>query len=90
MKTGSGADTNGRGGVAVGNKANGVDGVGHVSVFWNAAGANGDTTNGGVGTASFVPKTNSSIAARVVCVSWYSCQRFHNFLKQPAVLFARI
>ena len=29
---------------------------------WNAAGADGDTTNGGVGTASFVPKTNSSIA----------------------------
>jgi hypothetical protein len=26
----------------------------------------------------------------VVCVSWYSCQRFHNFLKQPAVLFPRI
>jgi hypothetical protein len=32
----------------------------------------GSTTNGGVGAgkASFVQKTNSSIAARVVCVSW--------------------
>ena len=52
----------------------------------------GDTTNGGVGAgkASFVPKTNSSIAATMVCVSWYSCQRFHDFLKQLAVLFARI
>jgi hypothetical protein len=36
---------------------------------WNAAGADGDTTNGGVGTASFVPKTNSSIALP-------SCLRF--------------
>jgi hypothetical protein len=40
-----------------------------------------------VGKASFVPKTNSSIMARVVCVSWYSCQRSHDFLKQSAVLF---
>jgi hypothetical protein len=32
---------------------------GHVDsgTGWNAAGADGDTTNGGVGTASFVPKT---------------------------------
>jgi hypothetical protein len=90
MKTGSGADTNGRGGVAVGNTANGIDGVGDVSVFWNAAGADGDTTNGGVGKASFVPKTNSSITARVVCVCWYSCQHSHDFLKQSAVLFIRI
>jgi hypothetical protein len=60
--TGCGADTNGRNGVAVGNKANGVDAVGDVSAVWNAVGAGGDTTNGGVGKASFVPKTNSSIA----------------------------
>jgi hypothetical protein len=34
----------------------------------------GDTTYGSIGgdAASLVPKTNSSIAARVVCVSWYS------------------
>ena len=52
----------------------------------------GNTTNGGVGVgkASFVPKTNSLIAARVVCASWYSCQRSHDFLKQSAVLFPRI
>jgi hypothetical protein len=90
MRAGSGADASGCGGFAVGNKANGVDGVGEVSVFWNAAGADGDTTNGGVGTASFVPKTNSSIATRVVCASWYSCQRCHDFFKQSAVLFPRI
>ena len=92
----------GPGGVAVGNKANGVIGVCGVGGLDAGNKANsvsdavgvgvGDTTNGGVGVgkASFVPKTNSSIAARVVCVSWYSCQRFHNFLKQPAVLFPRI
>jgi hypothetical protein len=61
MGTGSGADGNGFGGVAFGNKAKGVDAVGDVSAVWNAAGADGDTTNGG-GKASFVPKTNSSIA----------------------------
>jgi hypothetical protein len=44
----------------------------------------------GAGKASFVAKTNSWIALRVVCVSWYSCQRSHDFLKQSAVLFARI
>jgi len=62
METGSGADANRPGGVAVGNKANGVDAVGDVSAVWNAVGADGDTTNGGVGAgkASFVPKTNSS------------------------------
>jgi hypothetical protein len=32
MKTGSGAETSGRGGVTVGNTANGIDGVGDVSV----------------------------------------------------------
>jgi hypothetical protein len=54
----------------------------------------GNTTSGGVSSDapsfSFVPKTNSSIAARVVCVSWCSCQRSHDFLKQSAVLFLRI
>jgi hypothetical protein len=92
----------GPGGVAVGNKANGVMGVcsvGGVDAGNKANGVSdavgvgaGNKTNGGIGAgkASFVPKTNSSIATRVVCVSWYSCQRFHNFLKQPAVLLARI
>jgi hypothetical protein len=62
MGTGSGADANGFGGAAFGNKAKSVDAVGDVSAVWNAAGADGDTTNGGVGKVSFVPKTNSSIA----------------------------
>ena len=84
MGTESDADANGGGGVAAGNKANGVGGVRGIDA--------GNKANGGVavGKASFVPKTNSSIAARVVCVSWYSCQRSHNFLKHSAVLFARI
>ena len=82
MCTGSGADALGPGGVVAGDKANGVsDAVGV---------GTGNTTNSGVGTASFVPKTNSSIAGRVVCVSWYSWQRSHDFLKQSAVLFPRI
>jgi hypothetical protein len=92
----------GPGGVAVGNKANGVIGVCSVGGVDGGNKANGvsdavgvgggDTTNGGVGAgkASFVPKTNSSIAARVVCASRYSCQRSHDFLKQLAVLFPRI
>ncbi len=84
MKTGSGADANGCGGFAVGNKANGGGVVRSIDAG-NAA--CGDVA---VGKASFVPKTNSSIAARVVCASWYSCQRSHNFLKQSAVLFPRI
>ena len=62
MGTGSGADANGFGGAAFGNKAKSVDAVGDVSAVWNAAGADGDTTNGGVGKVSFVPKTSSSIA----------------------------
>jgi hypothetical protein len=54
----------GPGGVAVGNKAKGVMGVGGISAFWDACGA-GDTTSGvggGAASFSFVPKTNSSIA----------------------------
>jgi hypothetical protein len=93
MGTGSGADASACGGVAVSNKANGVGSVGSVSVISDAVGFGaGNTTNGGVGAgkASFVPKTNSSIAARAVCVSWCSCQRSHNFLKHSAVLFPRI
>lgn len=66
MGTGSGADANGCGGVATGNKANGVGGVGGVYVISDAVGVGaGDTTSSsgvGAGTASFVPKTNSSIA----------------------------
>ena len=67
MGTGSGADALGPGGVVAGDKANdvmGVDGVGSVGGV-----DAGNTTNSGVGTASFVPKTNSSIAARVVCLT---------------------
>ncbi len=81
MGTGSDADASGCGGVAAGNKANGVGGVRGIDA--------GNAVSGGVvvGKASFVPKTNSSIMARVVCVSWYSCQRSHDFLKQSAVLF---
>ena len=45
MGTGSGADANGPGGVAVGNKANGVMGAGGVGGI-------------GAGKASFVAKTN--------------------------------
>lgn len=94
METGSGADANGCGSVATGNVTNGGGVAGNaVSGVSDAVGVGaGDTTNGGVGgdAASFVPKTNSSIAARAVCVSWYSCQRFHDFLKQSAVIFPRI
>ena len=36
METGSGANANGSSGVAVGNKAKSVDGVGDVSAVWNA------------------------------------------------------
>jgi hypothetical protein len=82
----------GPGGVAIGNKANGVMGacsVGGVDARNKANGGSdavgvgaGNKTNGGVGVgkASFVPKTNSSIAARVVCASRYSRQRSRNFL----------
>jgi hypothetical protein len=52
--------------------------------------AAGNTTCGVADAASFVPKTNSSIAARVVCLFWYSFQGSHDFLKQSAVLFPRI
>ena len=66
METDSGADTAGCGGVAVGNKANGDGGVAGntTSDVSDAVGVGaGNTTNGGVGdAASFVPKTNSSIA----------------------------
>jgi len=61
----------------------GVGGVGGVSAISDAMGAGagispGHTTSGvGGNAASFVLKTNSSIAARVVCVSWCSCQRSH-------------
>jgi len=82
MGTGSGADALGPGGVVAGDKANdvmGVDGVGGVGGVDAGNKANGvsdavgvgagNTTNSGVGTASFVPKTNSSIVARVVCLT---------------------
>ncbi len=62
MGTGCGAEASGCGGVAVGNKANGVGGV---SVISDAVGVGaGDTSSValGAGTASFVLKTNSSIA----------------------------
>jgi hypothetical protein len=60
-----GAEASGGGGVSLGNKANGVSGVGGVSVISDAMGMGaGDTSSVLVGadTASFVPKTNSSIA----------------------------
>ena len=81
--TGSGADTVGSGGLAIGNAASGVS---------DAVGLGAGDTKSGVGgdAVSFVPKTNSSIPARVVCVSWCSFQRSHDFLKQSAVLFTRI
>jgi len=58
MGTGSDADASGGGGVAAGNKANGVGGVRGIDV--------GNVASGGVavGKVSFVPKTNSSIAAK--------------------------
>jgi len=64
---GSGADAFDSGAVGAGNKANGVGGVrgvGCVSGVSDAAGVGaGDTTSGvGGDAASFVPKTNSSIA----------------------------
>ena len=66
MRTGSGADTSGCGGVVVG-KAGSRGGVAGnaISGVSDAAGVGaGGTTSGGVGSdaASFVPKTNSSIA----------------------------
>jgi hypothetical protein len=56
--TGCGANANGGGSVAAGNKANCVGGVRNVV----GVGAD-DTTSSGVGAVrtSFVPKTNSSI-----------------------------
>ena len=71
MGTESGSDTNGSGGVAAGNKANGggivrgIDAGNKANGISDAVGGGaGNTTNGGVGAgkASFVPKTNSSIA----------------------------
>jgi len=62
METGLDADASGCGGVAVGDAASGVMSVGGISAAWDTRGA-GDTTSGGGGdAASFVPKTNSSIA----------------------------
>ncbi len=100
METGSGADANGYGGVAVDNKANGggvvrsIDASNAVSGVSDAVGVGAGNTTSGVGgdavSFSFVAKTNSSIAARAVCASWYSCQRSRDFLKQSAVLFPRI
>ena len=66
METGSGADIADCGGVAVGDAASSGSGVAGNAVSGSGvAGLGpGDTTNGGVGgdAASFVPKTNSSIA----------------------------
>ncbi len=65
MGTGSGANTSGCGGVAVGNAVSCGGCVGGVFPISDAVGVGaGNTTNGGVGAgkASFVPKTNSSIA----------------------------
>ena len=62
MGTECSAEASGGGGVSVSNKANGVGGV---YVISDAVGVGaGNTTNSGVGAgkASFVAKTNSSIA----------------------------
>ncbi len=63
---GFGADASGGGGVATGNATNGGGVAGNaVSDVSDAVGVGADdTTNGGVGrdAASFVPKTNFSIA----------------------------
>ena len=66
-RAGSAADALDPGGVSAGNAVSGISGV---PVISDALGVGaGNTTNSGVGTASFVPKTNSSIAARVVCLT---------------------
>jgi hypothetical protein len=70
METGSGADTAGFGGVATGNATNGggvvrgIDAGNTSSGVTDAVGFAADDTISGVGgdAASFVPKTNSSIA----------------------------
>ncbi|MEG4396631.1 hypothetical protein [Microcoleus sp. BROC3] len=64
METDCGADTCGDSGVAVGDAASGGVAGNATSGVSDAVGvAAGDTTSGGVGdAASFVPKTNSSIA----------------------------
>jgi hypothetical protein len=65
MRTGSGADTAGCGGVATGNAAScgGVAGNAASGVSDAVGIGADDTISGGVGdAASFVPKTNSSIA----------------------------
>jgi len=87
---GGGAEANGGGGVSVGNKANGVGGVYVINEAVGVGAGNTISLAVGAGKASFVPKTNSSIAARAVWVFCYSSQRSHDFLKQSAVLFARM
>lgn len=71
MGTGGGAEASGGGGVSVDNKANGgsvvrgIDAGNKANGVSDAVGVGaGNTRNGGVGAgkASFVPKTNSSIA----------------------------
>jgi hypothetical protein len=79
--------------VATGNAMNGGGVAGNaISGVSHAVGVGASDTTNGVGgnAASFVTKVNFSIAARAVCVFWYSFQRFHDLLKQSAVLFARI
>ena len=64
MEIGSGANTSGCGGVTVGNAASSGGGVAGnaVSGVSDAVGVAAGDTNSGGGAASFVPKTNSSIA----------------------------
>jgi hypothetical protein len=60
--TGCGAEANGGGGVSVGNKANGVGGVYVINEAVGVGAGNTSSVAVGAGKASFVPKTNSSIA----------------------------
>ena len=64
METGSGADTSGCGGFAVGNAISGGVAGNAVSGVSDAVGVGAGNTTSGVGgdAASCVPKTNSSIA----------------------------
>jgi hypothetical protein len=60
--TGCGAEASGGGGVSVGNKTNGVGGVSIISDAVGVDAGEAASVAVGAGKASFVPKTNSSIA----------------------------
>jgi hypothetical protein len=60
--TGSAANANGPGAVSAGNAASGIGGVSVMSVAVGVGASDAASGSGGTGKASFVPKTNSSIA----------------------------